>query len=116
MSGKPGRLRRSFSVAFKRQVVAEAFAPGASVAKVARRYDLNANQVFNWRRRYGVDGAFLPVVVTDCERPTTAPEPATATENSVGEVEITLATGHRVTLRGGFDGVQVARLLRGLCR
>ena len=114
MSGKPGRLRRSFSVAFKRQVVAEAFAPGASVSKVARRYDLNANQVFNWRRRYGADDAFLPVVVTETARPVAAPAPATATENRPGEIEITLAAGHRVTIRGGFDAAEVARLLRSL--
>ena len=27
-------------------------APGSSVSVVARRYDVNANQVFAWRRRY----------------------------------------------------------------
>ena len=44
--------------------------PGASVSRVARRYDVNANQVFAWRRRYR-DGAaepaelrLLPVTVT----------------------------------------------------
>jgi transposase len=26
--------------------------PGSSVSLVARRYDVNANQVFAWRRRY----------------------------------------------------------------
>jgi len=28
------------------------FAPGSSVSMVARQYDVNANQVFNWRKRY----------------------------------------------------------------
>jgi transposase-like protein len=28
------------------------FAPGASVSVVARRYDVNANQVLSWRMRY----------------------------------------------------------------
>jgi len=30
--------------------MAEAFRPGASVADIARRHGLNANQVFNWRK------------------------------------------------------------------
>jgi transposase len=32
------------------QIVAEALRPGASVADIARRHGLNANQVFNWRK------------------------------------------------------------------
>ena len=43
--------RRSWPGGEKRRIVEEAFRPGASVADVARRYGLNANQVFNWRRR-----------------------------------------------------------------
>ena len=43
--------RRSWSRAEKRRIIEEAFRPGASVADVARSYGLNANQVFNWRRR-----------------------------------------------------------------
>jgi transposase len=39
--------------------VAASLMPGASVARVARRYDVNANQVFAWRRRYR-DGAAEP--------------------------------------------------------
>jgi len=35
---------------FKMAVVAEAMAPGASVAEVARRHGLNANMVFIWRK------------------------------------------------------------------
>ena len=48
-SGK--RCRRSWSRVEKRRIVEEAFRPGASVADVARSHGLNANQVFNWRRR-----------------------------------------------------------------
>ncbi len=38
--------------ALKREIVAASFAPGSSVSVVARQYDVNANQVFGWRRRY----------------------------------------------------------------
>ena len=81
--------------------------PGASVARVARRYDVNANQVFAWRRRYW-DGTaepaelrLLPVTATpDYPRGTA---PAEASEL----IGIVLAGGYR--LRVG-EGVQAARL------
>jgi transposase-like protein len=34
----------------KRQIVAEAMVPGASVAAVARKHGVNANLLFGWRR------------------------------------------------------------------
>jgi transposase len=41
-----GRRRRTWSADQKQPIIAESFAPGASVAEVARRYDLNANMLF----------------------------------------------------------------------
>jgi transposase len=114
MSEISRRSRRSWSVAFKRRVVAEASAPDVSVSAVARRYDLNANQVFNWRRRYGGGGVFLPVAVVGSEPPGLADKDGSAPESPPGEIEISLAAGHRVRIRGSFDPDRVARLLRGL--
>ena len=45
--------RRQYSEALKRQMVTETLAPGASVSIVARRHDVNANQLFKWRRAMG---------------------------------------------------------------
>ena len=60
--------------ALKREIVAATLLPGASVSVVARWYDINANQVFSWRRRYrGASQPFaaasptpglLPVTIT----------------------------------------------------
>jgi transposase-like protein len=50
-----GRRKRSWPEALKREIVAATFAPGASVSIVARQYDVNANQVFSWRKRYRED-------------------------------------------------------------
>lgn len=63
---KPVRVRRSYSDAFKREVVAETHEPGVSIAAVARRHGINANVMFGWLRdpRFGGNVApveFLPV-------------------------------------------------------
>lgn len=48
-----GRSRRpNFPLEFKRQLVEATFEPGASVARVARQGDINANLLFKWRRLY----------------------------------------------------------------
>src|SRR5258708_29718416 len=47
-----GRRNRSWPEALKREIVAASFAAGCSVSMIARRYDVNANQVFSWRKRY----------------------------------------------------------------
>jgi transposase-like protein len=51
-TNKRRRRHRSWPEALKREIVAATLAPGSSVSVVARRYDVNANQVFAWRRRY----------------------------------------------------------------
>jgi transposase len=43
--------RRRRSVEEKRQIVEETLEAGASVARVAQRHAVNANQVFYWRAR-----------------------------------------------------------------
>jgi len=48
---KSGRRQR-FAVEQKRRIVEATLAPGASVARVAREFAVNANQVFAWRRAY----------------------------------------------------------------
>ena len=108
--------RRSYSTAFKRRVVAETLEPGASVASVARRHELNANMVFAWRRdpRFGPGrdaAAFLPVEVTATEVSVPA---GPVSGPSAGWIEITLPSGHRLTLSGVFDPDMVVRLARGL--
>ena len=42
--------RREWPEALKRQMVSETLEPGSSVSIVARRHDVNTNQLFNWRR------------------------------------------------------------------
>src|SRR5229473_7345691 len=64
--------RRWRSLEEKRRIVEETLESGASVARVARRHAVNANQVFYWRKKYregrlGKDRSsnLLPVAVSD---------------------------------------------------
>src|SRR5260221_3846732 len=67
--------RRQYSEALKRQMVAETQVPGASVSIVARRHDVNSNQLFRWRRQLlpkavVESGAMVPVeIAPDDGRP-----------------------------------------------
>jgi transposase len=51
------RLRR-WPVTQKCRIVEETFVPGASVAVVARRNNVNANQVFDWRKKIARLGGY----------------------------------------------------------
>jgi len=50
MASEQTARRRRYSKEMKSQVLAECEAPGASVAKVAMSYGINANVVHGWRK------------------------------------------------------------------
>lgn len=107
---RSGRRRR-YSLAFKKQVLAEASAPGVSVSAVARRHGLNANLVFNWRRCLGGDpaSAFAPVVIDP-----SVPEfsgPASGAPASNARMEVICHGGRRIGLGADFDSAALRRLL-----
>lgn len=102
----------------------QTLAPGVSASQVARSYAMNANQIFNWVEdsRFApstveVDTAvFLPIEV--CAEPAINLLPCAldtdAACHSHDRAEIALSCGHRVIVEGGFDGSDVALLLKGL--
>lgn len=109
------RFRRLWSDDEKRRIVAQTRVPGVSVSQVARSYDVNANQVFNWIRdpRYCpeddaiTDVTFLPVEFV------AEPECKSLQAATLGSsIEIELANGHRLRVNGAFDPDAVARLAR----
>jgi len=70
---EPGRKHRWRTKAERRAIVEETLVPRASVSRVARRHDVNANQVFHWRKLYqegrlGTTSNFLPVRVASEQR------------------------------------------------
>jgi transposase len=116
------RRYRHWSGEEKRSICRETRAPGVSVAQVARRHGLNANLIFKWLKdpRFAPAAAieeepvFLPVEVREDDVPTVPI--ASPAGDPRGRVQIVLATGHRMTVEGPFDGEAVGRLLRVLAR
>jgi len=102
---------------------------GASVATVARRHGLNANQVFAWRRLYrqglldseaaAPPAEMLPVKVST---PTVVPNERVAAAKSDRRdrrsklIEIKLANGHSILLHGRVHGRSLAHVIDLLLR
>ena len=112
------RRHRSWPEALKREIVAASFAPGSSVSVVARHYDVNANQVFSWRKRYREApeappapsdpsaSQLMPVVITAEPEGVSAP-PLTVAET----IRIDVAGKYRVCVGSGFDRQALRRVL-----
>ena len=105
--------RRQYAEALKREMVAQTLIPGASVSIVARRHDVNSNQLFRWRRQLlpkavVESGAMVPVeIAPDDGRPRRT--------DREGVIEIAFGCGARVRLRGEVSSEtlrQVIELLR----
>ena len=124
MAGKKGRKKRFWSDEEKISICAQTSATGVSVAQVARRYAMNANLIHKWLR----DPKFAPglehveeqAVETPCflpvelvERPETD-DPCSANEISSAQsaIEIDIAGGHRLTVKGSFCPDALALLIR----
>ena len=113
------RRHRSWPEALKRKIVAASFAPGSSVSVVARQYDVNANQVFSWRKRYGEAppassdapsnpsaSRLMPVVITAEQDDVAAPALTVA-----AKIEIDVAGKYRVCVGSDFDRQALRRVL-----
>jgi transposase-like protein len=109
------RRNRSWPEALKREIVAASFAAGSSVSTVARHYDVNANQVFSWRKLFRDDSRppsdpsapqLIPVMIT-AEQGAVATPPSTVAET----IEIDLAGKYRVRVSSGVDAQALRRVL-----
>jgi transposase len=117
-SGSAGRRR--WSAAEKTAVVRETLVPGARVSDVARRWQVDAQQVYRWRNRDGVthggtmarndtaEPAFVPIV-TDA-MPVGEAAPAVLARPVI---EIRLA-GAVVRVVSGLDDAQLTAVLRAV--
>jgi transposase len=138
------RRRRRWTAEQKRRIVEETEARGASVSVVARRYDINANLLFKWKREAEageLGGAFRTAAVADLVPigvvggtgdggPTLLarmangadglrpgePHRSADLEPRPGVIEIDLPCGTRVRVDAAVDGRALARVLSVLKR
>jgi transposase len=110
------RRHRSWPEALKREIVAASLVPGASVSVIARQYDVNANQVFTWRKRFGETPnaapapQLVPVLVTP-------DQPAAGAAAALCDViEIDLPRGYRLRIGGGVKATALRVVLDALER
>ena len=100
------KIRRR-SVKERREIVEETLVAGASVARVARRHDVNANQVFYWRKLYregrlgGSCGKLLPVKVS--------PDPLLQANLAMATGTMEIKVGKGVVRVAGAVDVQALR-------
>lgn len=110
--------KRRRTIKEKRDIVEETLVPGASVARVARRHEINANQVFYWRKlfregRLGIsmNPQLLPVKV-EAERATEAVKSNVRTL-SPGTMEIEFPKG-TLRIAGAIDVAALRTVLESL--
>lgn len=122
------RRRRKWSVAEKLRIVQEVERSGAAVSEIARRHGAHTSMLTRWCAQYragqlGTHGLvrggprLVPVRVMRDEptssRPAREPVPAVST---AGAIELQLASGQRVCIRGTVDAGMLRTVLEELSR
>lgn len=109
----------------RREIVEETLKPGASVSQVARAHDVNANQVFHWRRQYREGSldeaakttALVPVQISGAVQSLIATRRGSkrAASRGLGSIDIDLGRA-RIRIEGAADPDCVRAALEGLVR
>jgi transposase len=115
---EPARKRAYRSKQERREIVEETLQPGASVAVVARRHGVNANQVFQWRKLYregrlDVEPAAAQLVPVRMAEVVSATQPPADLCAGVILVEIGRA---RIRVEGSVDPENLRLILERVAR
>ena len=102
--------RRSWSEEERREILAEAFSPGAIVAAVARRHEVSTGLIYTWRRNAERESraAFARALVTDVQ-PLAEQKPSLAPA-----IIVELPGGARVSISASATADLITAALRGL--
>lgn len=115
--------RRDWPDAEKIAIVAKALEPGVNVSEIARRHDLNPQQLFGWRKRWRAEAEalieaqrapaapmFAPVVV---EATPPLPPAEVAANAAPGMIEIVVGAT-TIRIRGAADAKTLTVVLKAL--
>ena len=107
--------RRRWSDEERLSILAEAFAPGASVADVARHRDVSTSLIYTWRRKL-LEATAKPA--PDEPEPGFAEavmiEDGAASSSAVPAIVVDLARGRRISVFASASPAQVAAVLKAL--
>jgi len=115
--------RRRYTVAQKLEMVKATLDECQSVSVVARQHDVNANQLYRWRRQYR-DGLLvgdaaarlLPIQVRETVPDTAPADPVVGVHSAPanGTLEVMLPTGHRIRVIGAVCQQNLITVLEAL--
>ena len=122
------QARRKWTVAEKVRIVQEVERTGAAVSVIARRHDAHTSMLTRWRAQYragqlgaqGSKSAEAPLVPVRVRREAPlssmlAREPSSAVTTE-GAIEVQLAGGQRVCIRGTVDAGMLRTVFEELSR
>jgi transposase len=114
---------RHHTVEFKRAVVQRSLTTGASVSLIAREYDINANQVFAWRKAFKEgrldtspsDCTLLPVTLGELPHASTPTRIREATAAPTGVIQLEAGKA-QLRIEGRVDAATLALILERFLR
>jgi transposase len=126
VAGDSPRTRRHWTVSEKRRIVEETLSSTRSLASLARRHGVNANQLFYWRKQYRSGQLcedrctepprsvqLLPISVSDDGPPAAEPEENRALAPHL-TMNIEIPGRALVSIEGAIDAGFIRNVLEGL--
>ena len=110
--------RRTWPDKLKLKMLAEAEAPGESVCSVARRYEIDPAQMYQWRKKFRGRAAepvtLLPVEMTAAAVSSPPPTSAPPAKGEDHRLEVACKSGHHLFVSLSIDPKRLARLVAAL--
>jgi transposase len=118
--------RRDWPDSRKIAIVAESLAPGVNVSEIARRHEINPQQLFGWRKTFRAEALALFEAARPSDLPPFAPiliegpgpsivTPPAALLEGAGDSSIEISVGGAcVRIRGAADVKTLALVLKAL--
>lgn len=101
--------RRRWSDEERRQILEDAFSPGACVTQVARRYDVSTALIYTWRRKMCepvIEPGFAEALIIDGDRAEPSIDPPA--------IIVELASGKRVSIFASASPALATAALKAL--
>lgn len=106
--------RRRWTDAERLEILSEAFAPGATIAQVARRHDVSTGQIYTWRRKLLASSPAGPEPSALTFSEAVLVDDPTPTPSSVPVIVIDLDRGKRISIFASAPAALTTAALRAL--